>query len=67
MSISNIQAIVVEPEVDLFDPELHHCNKKEHRPDLTDQVILETLSTGYRLGAVGPVLEKTQVVINSTG
>jgi molecular chaperone GrpE (heat shock protein) len=67
MTISNIQAIVVEPEVDVFDQELHQSNKKGHRPDLPDQVVLETLSTGYRLGAVGPVLEKTLVVINSTG
>jgi molecular chaperone GrpE (heat shock protein) len=66
MSIANIQKIVVEPEVDLYDPELHHLNKKAHRPDLQDQVVLETLSTGYRLGVVGPVLEKTQVVINAT-
>jgi molecular chaperone GrpE (heat shock protein) len=66
MSISNIQEIVVEPEVDLFDPELHHINRTEHRPDLQDQVVLEPISTGYRLGVVGPVLEKTQVVINAT-
>jgi len=66
MSISNIQEIVVEPEVDLYDPELHHLNKKGHRPDLQDYVVLETLTTGYRLGVVGPVLEKSQVVINAT-
>ncbi|ETR74440.1 MAG: hypothetical protein OMM_00209 [Candidatus Magnetoglobus multicellularis str. Araruama] len=67
MSIANIQEIVVEVDVDLFDPELHQLKKTDHRPDLQDQVILETLSTGYRLGGVGPVLEKTHVVINSTG
>jgi molecular chaperone GrpE (heat shock protein) len=66
MSISNIQEIVVEPEVDVFDPELHHSDKTEHRPDLQNQIIIETLSTGYRLGVVGPVLEKTKVVMNST-
>jgi len=66
MSISNIQEIIVEPEVDLYDQELHQRIKTNHRPDLQDQVILETLSTGYRLGAVGPVLEKTQVIINAT-
>jgi len=66
MSISNIQEIVVEPEVDVFDPELHHSDKTAQRPDLQDRVVLETLSTGYRLGVVGPVLEKTHVVINAT-
>jgi len=66
LAISNIQKIVVEPEVDVFDQELHHLDKTVHRPDLQDQVILEALSTGYRLGVVGPVLEKTRVVVNST-
>jgi molecular chaperone GrpE (heat shock protein)/prefoldin subunit 5 len=66
LSISNIQEIKVEPETDFYDQELHHLIKTNHRPDLQDKVVLETLSTGYRLGIVGPVLEKTQVVINAT-
>ncbi|MBF0452758.1 MAG: nucleotide exchange factor GrpE [Candidatus Magnetomorum sp.] len=64
MSIANIQKIKVEPDVDLFDPELHNLQKTVHRPDMQNKVVLETISTGYRLGAIGPVLEKTTVVIN---
>jgi len=65
MSFANIQEIAIEPEVDLFDPELHQLEKTVHRPDMPHQVIIETISTGYRLGAIGPVLEKTKVVINN--
>jgi molecular chaperone GrpE (heat shock protein) len=65
MSVANIQEIIVEPEKDFFDPELHDIQKTVHRPDMSHLVILETISTGYRLGAIGPVLEKTQVIINN--
>ncbi|KPA12521.1 hypothetical protein MHK_007257 [Candidatus Magnetomorum sp. HK-1] len=64
MSVANIQEIVVDPEVSVFDPELHHPEKNVHRPDLQNQLVVESLSTGYRLGAIGPVLQKTKVIIN---
>jgi len=67
LSIGNIQEIDVVSEKDLFNPEIHQLKKAGHNNDLPDQVVLEILSKGYRLGVVGPILKKVDVAINSTG
>jgi len=64
LSVANIQEITIKSEATIFDSDLHEMQSNVKRTELQNKIIVEVLAPGYRLGAIGPILQKSKVIVN---